>query len=176
MPALPALHVFYGKPGAGKSTLAARIAREHGATLISEDVWMQRLYGDQMHTFDDYIRCAPKLRSVVGPLATDLLRAGLPVVLDFQANTRSVRTWFRSVAEAAGAVAVLHVLDLPDALCMARIAQRNVERPEGSHEVTPGTYARVSAYLQPPDPSEGLRIETHADPERRRPNAQEELR
>ncbi|MFN7696044.1 MAG: AAA family ATPase, partial [Burkholderiales bacterium] len=39
----PTLHFFCGKAGAGKSTLAARIAQETGAVLISEDVWMTRL-------------------------------------------------------------------------------------------------------------------------------------
>lgn len=157
----PMLHVFYGKPGAGKSTLAARISREQQAPLISEDIWMQRLYGDRMSTFDDYIRYAPRVRGVVGPLATDLLRVGLPVVLDFQANTRTGRAWFRSVAEAAGATVILHMLDRPDAVCLARIAQRNVELPEGSHPLTPEIYAQVCTYLQPPDVSEGLRIELH---------------
>lgn len=155
------LHVFHGKPGAGKSTLAARIARERQAPLISEDVWMQRLFGDRMSTFDDYIRYAPRVRSVVGPLATELLRAGVSVVLDFQANTRSGRAWFRSVAADAGTEAVLHVLDTPDAMCLARIAQRNIGRPEGSHEISPDTYALVSSYVEPADRSEGLRIEIH---------------
>ena len=50
----PTLHFFCGKAGAGKTTVASRLAQDHGAILISEDIWLMRLFGDQMKTFDDY--------------------------------------------------------------------------------------------------------------------------
>jgi predicted kinase len=42
------LHFFCGMAGAGKSTVARAVAQSAQATLISEDVWLARLYGDQM--------------------------------------------------------------------------------------------------------------------------------
>jgi predicted kinase len=158
----PTLHFFCGKAGAGKSTLARQLADAHNATLISEDLWMWRLYGDQLHSFDDYLRLAPRLRSVVGPLTMDLLRAGQSVVLDFQANTRNTRTWFRSLFEQAGAAHVLHHLPTPDALCLQRIAQRNTHLPEGSHHLTEATFAHISSYFQPPQVDEGFVVRDHA--------------
>ncbi|WP_457326501.1 AAA family ATPase, partial [Roseateles sp. P5_E11] len=50
------LHFFCGKAGAGKSTVAARLAQADRLVLLSEDVWLSRLYGDELKTFDDYIR------------------------------------------------------------------------------------------------------------------------
>ena len=38
----PTLHFFCGKAGAGKSTVASRLAQDHGAILISEDICMLR--------------------------------------------------------------------------------------------------------------------------------------
>jgi predicted kinase len=158
----PTLHFFCGKAGAGKSTLAARIAQETGAVLISEDVWMTRLFGDELKTFDDYIRFSRRLNTVVGPLTVDLLRAGHTVVLDFQANTRNRRQWLRSLFEPAGAAHVLHLLPTSDAECLARIAKRNVERPEGSHELTEADFHHVSSFFQAPGEDEGFHVVVHA--------------
>jgi predicted kinase len=161
MTARPTLHFFCGKAGAGKSTLAARLAHEQDAILLSEDLWLLRLYADQLKTFDDYIRLSRQLKTVVGPLAVQMLQAGQSVVLDFQANTRTGRAWCRSVFEQAGCDHVLHHLPASDEACLARIARRNIERPEGSHHLTEADFALVTSYFQPPDADEGFRVEFH---------------
>lgn len=158
----PTLHFFCGKAGAGKTTVASRLARDHGAILISEDIWLMRLFGEQMKTFDDYIRCSRLLKTVVGLLVVDLLTAGHSVVLDFQANTKAGRSWFRSVFEQAGASHVLHFVSASDEDCVARIARRNVERPEGSHHLTVEDFIHVSSFLQAPEETEGLNVRIHA--------------
>jgi predicted kinase len=155
------LHFFCGKAGAGKSTLAARLAREHGAILISEDVCMTRLFGEEMQTFDDYIKYSKRLKAVIGPLTIDLLKSGQTVVLDFQANTRNGRAWFRSVFEAAGVPHLLHFVNSPDAVCLAQIAQRNIERPEGSHHLTEADFVYVSSFFQAPEAEEGFNVRMH---------------
>jgi predicted kinase len=152
------LHFFCGKAGAGKSTRARQLAAEQGAVLISEDVWLARLYGDEMATFDDYRVRSLRLRTVVGPLAIDLLRAGQSVVLDFPANTRAGRAWFRSVFEGADARHVLHFIDTPEPLCMDRIAARNVDRPEGSHHISEADFAHITSFFEAPQPAEGFNI------------------
>jgi len=156
------LHFFCGKAGAGKSTVASALAKDLGAILISEDVWLMRLYGDQMKVVDDYIRCSKRLKSVIGPLVVDLLRDSVPsVVLDFQANTRAGRRWFRSVFEQAAAAHALHDVQTPDWQCLERIAKRNLERPEGSHQLTEEDFRYVSSFFEAPDPAEGFNIRTH---------------
>ena len=155
------LHFFCGKAGAGKSTLARRAADAGHAMLISEDVWLERLYGDQMHTWEDYRRFSQRLKAVVGPLVVELLRSGRDVVLDFPANTRASRAWFRSVSEQAGARHLLHYVDSPDDTCLARIAVRNVERPEGSHHLTREQFEAISAFFQAPQPDEGFDVKVY---------------
>lgn len=157
----PTLHFFCGKAGAGKTTVAAKLARELDAILLSEDIWLMRLFGDQMQTFDDYIRFSKRLKSVISPLAVDLLRAGNSVVLDFQANTKLSRGWFRSVFEQAGAAHLLHELRTSDETCLARIAQRNIERPEGSHQLSEEDFRHVSSFFQAPEAAEGFNIRIH---------------
>ena len=157
----PTLHFMCGKAGAGKTTIAASVAKDLSAILISEDIWMVRLFGDQMKTFDDYLRFSPKLKSVVGPLAVDLLTAGHSVVLDFQANTKTGRAWFRSVFEQAAAAHVLHWVETSDQVCLQRIAKRNIERPEGSHHLTEEVFTYVSSFFESPKPAEGFNIKTY---------------
>lgn len=156
----PTLHFFCGKPGAGKTTVALRLAQELNAILISEDIWLLRLFGDEMKVFEDYVRVSGKLRTVVGPLAVDLLNTGRSVVLDFQANTRTGREWFRTVFEQAGSRHVLHVLNTSEEACLERIAKRNVERPEGSHHVTKELFFHVSSFFQAPEEGEGFNVRT----------------
>jgi len=161
MPIAPTLHFFCGKPGAGKTTVATSLAQEHAAILISEDIWMIRLFGDQMKTFDDYLRFSPKLKAVVGPLAVELLKAGANVVLDFQANTKTGRNFFRSIFEQAAAEHVLHFVQTSDQVCLERIAKRNIERPEGSHHLTEEVFALASSYFEVPEATEGFNIKIH---------------
>ena len=40
------LYLLVGLPGSGKATLAAQLARERGALVLSADVWMSRILGD----------------------------------------------------------------------------------------------------------------------------------
>jgi len=162
MNANPCLHILCGKAGAGKSTLAASLAAAHHAILISEDIWLTRLYGDRMRTFDDYRTCSQRARTVVGPLVVDLLRAGQNVVMDFPANTRTSRAWFRSLYEAAGAAHLLHYMDTPDATCLRRIDKRNIERPEGSYHLTRDDFAHVASVFEAPQEHEGFMVELHA--------------
>jgi len=155
------LHLLCGKAGAGKSTLAAVLAERHKAVLIAEDIWLMRHYGP-MKSFDDYKTCSQRAKTVVGPLVVNLLGLGQNVVLDYPANTRSSRLWLRSLAESAGVQHLLHHLATPDEVCLERIEQRNIERPEGSYHLTKGDFDYVSSFFEAPGDDEGFRMETHA--------------
>ncbi len=162
MAANATLHFFCGKAGAGKTTVAQTVARDTRAILISEDIWLARLFGDQMTTFQDYIHFSRKLKTVVGPLVVDLLKSGQSVVLDFQANTKAGRAWFRSLFEEAGADHRLYFVNTPDAECLARIARRNDEQPEGSHQLTEDDFIHISSFFEAPEDSESFAVMMHA--------------
>jgi len=155
------LHFFCGKAGAGKTTVAAGLMQDQSSILLSEDIWLLELYGDQMKTFDDYIRVSKRLKAVAGPLVVDLLKSGISVVLDFQANTKAGRRWFRGLFEQASVEHVLHFVDTPDAVCMERIAMRNAARPPGSHHLTEEDFAHISSFFQPPEAAEGFNVKRY---------------
>ena len=154
------LHMLYGRIASGKSTLAARLAREHGAVLLAEDPWLSTLFGDRMSDIADYVECSRKLRAAMGPHVVALLEAGVPVVLDFPANTARQRSWMRAIIDATGAPHRLHVLDVPEEICLARLRARNAS---GDHPfaVTDEQFRMVNRHVAPPTADEGFDIVVH---------------
>jgi len=153
----PTLHMLCGKIASGKSTLAARLAQDGQAVLVSEDAWLSALYPDEMTTPADYVRHAERLRGIMGPHLVSVLKAGLSVVLDFPANTVANRAWMRGLFEAAGAAHHLHLLETPDALCLARLRARNA-RGDHPFKVTEAQFHQFAKHYAPPTPQEGFSI------------------
>jgi predicted kinase len=91
-----------GKIASGKSTLTAKLADAQRTILISEDIWIARLYPNEIHTLEDYVRCAARVKTVLTGHVQSLLSAGISVVLDFPFNTASTRAWGQSLFQAAG--------------------------------------------------------------------------
>lgn len=151
-----------GKIAAGKSTLAARLARERGTVLVAEDDWLGALFADQMSTGADYVRCASKLRQVMGPHVAALLNAGVSVVLDFPANTVETRAWMREILAETSASHQLHVLNAPDEVCLARLRERNAG---GAHAfaATEAQFHAFTRHFVAPTPEEGFTLVIHGE-------------
>jgi predicted kinase len=122
------LHLLCGKIAAGKSTLSAELGRQPQTIVVSEDQWLASLYPGEIVSLADYVRCAARLREPMEPHLVALLRAGLSVVLDFPANTVTSRAWMRRLFDEAEVEHRLHRLDVPDAVCKARLRARNASR------------------------------------------------
>ena len=110
---MAALHFICGKAGAGKTTLARELGGTLPAVVICEDEWIDTL-GFEIRSLEDFVRASSKWRSLIGPLASELLRLGVSVVFDFAGNTIKSRQWVRAVFEAANADHVLHVIEATD--------------------------------------------------------------
>jgi len=154
------LHMLCGKIASGKSTLAAKLTAEHGTIMIAEDEWLAALFGDQMKTGADFVRCSKALRQVTGPHVAELLTAGTSVVLDFQANTVEARQWMRGILDRTDASHQLHVFDTPDEVCLDRLRKRNAG---GEHEfaATEAQFHQFSKHFVLPTPDEGFTIVRH---------------
>jgi predicted kinase len=159
------LHLLCGKIAAGKSTLAAKLAEAPLTVIVSEDKWTAPLFGSEMRTVEDYVRCSAKLRAAMAPHLVDLLKAGVSVVLDFPANTLANRAWMKGIAEAAGVTHTLHWLDVPDEICRARLRARNAS---GGHEfaATDEQFDLITSYFVPPSAEEGFVVVEHRSEER----------
>ena len=156
----PTLHMICGKIASGKSTLTYKLGLEPGTIVISEDDWLRALFADELKTIGDYVRCATKLQTVMAPHVSSVLSAGVSVVLDFQANTIDARNWMRDIFEQADASHILHVLDVPDKVCLARLQARNAQ---GDHpfSVTDEQFWQISSHFVAPSPDEKFNIVLH---------------
>lgn len=156
----PTLHMLCGKIASGKSTLAAQLGGSDGTIILVEDDWLNALYSQEMSSISDYVRCTSKLRKIIGPHIASLLNAGVSVVLDFQANTLESRDWMRSILEQTKAAHKLHVLDVPDEICMERLHARNAK---GVHPfaATEEQFRQISKHFVAPSPNEGFNILPH---------------
>lgn len=85
------LHLLCGKIASGKSTLSETLSASPGTIVISEDRWLTALYASQMQSVADYVHYSAQLRDAMKPHLISLLKAGISVVLDFPANTRTHR-------------------------------------------------------------------------------------
>ena len=157
---MPTLHLLCGKIASGKSTLAKSLAAEHGAIVLSEDHWLASLYPGEIQAIADYLRCAQRVRSVLGPLVVNLLESGVNVVLDFPANTLANREWLLGLAQTAKVPHRLHYLELDDATCRARLHARNAQ---GEHDfaATDAEFDLITRHFSVPSEEEGLVIEVH---------------
>lgn len=156
----PTLHLMCGKVAAGKSTLAAELAKADNTILVGEDEWLAALFAQELQKPKDYLRCAAKLRAAMAPHIVVLLDAGLSVVLDFQANTVEGRAWMRSLLDQSDADHQFHVLMPSDEVCLARLRNRN-ESDQHPFTVTDEQFHQISAYFVPPTPDEGFNLVVH---------------
>ncbi|MEP2841531.1 ATP-binding protein [Roseibium sp.] len=156
------LHTLCGKIAAGKSTLAKELSSSPKTVLISEDEWLSRLFGPEMATIKDYVRCSARLRAVLAPHIAALLKAGLSVVVDFPANTPETRVWMKQLSEETGCDHTLHFLNVSDEICRERLRDRNTG---GGHEFTVSDeqFEAITRHFVAPDPSEGFEIKEYRE-------------
>lgn len=156
----PTLHLLCGKIASGKSTLARQLGAAPRTVVIAEDDWLAKLYAGDMASMADFMRRSALLRDAMHPHVLSLLGAGLSVVLDFQANTIDSRAWLRSLVDQAGADHVLHWLDVPDAVCKARLKHRN-DRGDHAFAVSEAQFDTITGYFVSPAPDERFNVVRH---------------
>lgn len=156
------LTFFCGKMGAGKSTLSQKIAKETAAILISEDEWLAALYPNEVHNLEDYLRYSALIKPLLKNHVQYLLRYGVPVVMDFPANTLEQRAWFKSVFSEHGYPHRLIYIDVDDELCLQHIKMRRESCPERRHFDTEEVFRSVNRFFHPPSDEEDFSVEVRS--------------
>ncbi|MCM8557724.1 ATP-binding protein [Sphingomicrobium sp. GRR-S6-50] len=128
--------------------------------LVSEDHLLATLYPGQIRNLDEFATASRRMRAAMAPHFVAILRGGQDLYLDFQANTVRSREWASLLAGSAGAELVVHYLDVSDAICKQRLADRNAEG-EHEYQVDEATYDQFSAFFVPPSEDEGFRVEIY---------------
>jgi predicted kinase len=154
---VPTLHCLSGKLASGKTTLARRLAHSTGAVLISEDVWMSKLFPAPIVDFRDYRSRASRFRAALTPHIVQLLERGVSVVLDFGGNVPQERAGVRSLCPETASVLV-HYVKASDERCKRHLHARNRELPDGAQATTDEEFDEITRYFIPPAPHEGFTI------------------
>jgi len=143
------LFLTVGLPGAGKTTRATELARQHGILRLTPDDWMAPLFGD---SHADGRRDILEGRMIW--VAHQVLVSGSSVVLDFGCWSPEERYAIRAITEGAGADFVLEYLEVPEQVRRERCERRWAEAPETTFEMTVTDHDQWLAAIQPPSPAE----------------------
>ncbi len=146
---------------AGKSTLARELVQRENAVLLVQDELLDCLFPGEITDIPGFVKCSSRLKNALGPHVCALLSKGISVVLDFPANTKAQRTWFRELFEGANAEHELHFIDASDALCKSQLNERSKDLPAGAPWTTEAEFDAITMYFQPPSEDEGFNVVRH---------------
>lgn len=138
-----------GLPGAGKTTLARKLAADRGALRLTQDEWLIALGSTP---WDASTR--EKLDQELWRLAQGVLVLGLSVIVDFGLWGRIERDEMRLAARRLGVGVELHYLDVPAEELWRRIEARNAEPPWSSYPIGREHLHEWLGIFQAPDSAE----------------------
>ena len=144
------LIIICGPPGAGKTTLAMKLALSRGAVRFSPDEWMEQLGID---IWDATAR--ERIEALQWMLTQELLATGtVNVIIEWGTWARSERDLLRERAHQLGATVELHYLEVPPEVLWDRILARGLEYRAGSRSMTHADLLDCCAVFEPPSDSE----------------------
>jgi predicted kinase len=151
------LHLVIGPVGAGKSTFARTLCREHRAVGFNLDAWMATLFGDDprppVGVVEWYVERRDRCLEQIWSVAQDVLALGSDAVLEVGLIQRRERDAFYRRAE--GHPLTVYVLDAPREIRRARVEQRNQEQGRTfSMVVPPHVFELASDMWEPPEDDE----------------------
>ena len=138
-----------GLPGAGKTTRARELEREHRAIRLTPDEWMLPLFGES-----DAGGARDVLEGRFVWLARRALAAGTDVVLDFGLWGRDERSALRALAADAGALCVVVWLPVDEETQRQRVLSRFDREPEETFVMTDDDLVRYRAIFEAPTADE----------------------
>jgi len=134
-----------GLPGAGKTTRARELEREHGALRLTPDEWMLPLFGES-----DAGGARDVLEGRFVWLARRALAIGTDVVLDFGLWGRDERSALRALAAEAGARCAAIWLPVDEATQRQRVFARFDRAPDETFPMTADDLVRSRQVFEPP--------------------------
>ncbi len=141
--------LLVGLPAAGKTTTARRLAEQHAALRMTPDEWMIPLFGEsEANGRRDVIEA--RLIS----LATQAVRVGTDVVLDFGCWARDERDALRSVFEQLGASYEVVYLPIEPAEQQRRIEGRWSESASETFPISSAELQTWRRIFEAPDDDE----------------------
>lgn len=143
------LVIVAGLPGAGKTTLAVRVAAALSAARMCPDDWMRSAGLD---LWDSHARDV--IEGTQHAIALELLRAGRNVVIEFGSWTRDERDRLRDSARDTGAAVELRYVTAPTDELWQRLADRGNDTRFGARAVDEAELAAWASLFEVPTADE----------------------
>ncbi|AQZ62201.1 unnamed protein product [[Actinomadura] parvosata subsp. kistnae] len=143
------LFLMVGLPGAGKTTRARQLAKEHHALRLTPDEWMIPLFGESEADGKRDV-----LEGRLLSLALEALRLGTSVILDFGCWSRDERSAIRWLVESAGASCVLVYVPVDPETQLARVAHRQSTTPDQTFPISEADLLHWRTLFEEPDAAE----------------------
>lgn len=147
------LILICGLPGAGKTTLAKKLAQERSAIRFCPDEWMEDL---DITLFDKKVRAS--LEERFWKLSQELLGHGQSVILEYGFWGHSEREEKRLAARELGIAVELHYLAVPLDELRRRLDGRGME----GDDTIKDQLEQFAKMLQAPDEAELKLYDNHA--------------
>ena len=149
------IHLIIGPVGAGKSTLALELERQHGAVRLNLDEWMAVLFRPDRPgegVLEWYVQRTARCLELIWSLTQRLMDANVNVVLEVGLIQRHERERFYAQVDACAYGLTVYVLDAPRAVRRERVERRNREQGETFSMVVPShIFELASDSWEPPD-------------------------
>ena len=143
------MFLLVGLPGAGKTTVARRLAAKHRALRLTPDEWMIPLFDD-----NDAGGKRDVLEGRLITIGLEVLRIGTDVVLDFGCWSRDERTALRRLAAEVSADFCLVYVPVDPTTQWQRIESRWLRTPEQTFPITKADVEQWRAVFEAPDADE----------------------
>ncbi|MFC1236452.1 AAA family ATPase [Vibrio sp. F74] len=152
------IHIIFGPIGAGKSTFAQQLAKQHNAMIFSIDEWFKTLYFDDMNgmpelnwTFERVTRCENQIWSV----AKQSISLGYNVIFDLGLLKIADRERINTLSEELNVEKHFYFLTTDLATRQSRVIKRNTETGNTfSFSVSPQMFEIANAMFEEPSDAE----------------------
>ena len=147
-----------GPLGAGKTTLARRLAEEHQALRFSLDEWVMQLFASEAPhpmVFEWWAERCKRCSERIWSICQQVLAKNVDVILDFGFPGAAHRDEYRRRATDLGATVHLHVVTAAADLRWARVQTRNRGDSETfALPVTKNMFVGSEHWWEPPSEAE----------------------